>query len=99
MSCGLYALSTRTTLKHLTCSSVYAVLNTGLLIEEGFRPLSKCEIRWEVFRTYLVRKYLLIRVTFYADLKSAFLVDADSVPAFHVRSYIFQLIGHTIKFK
>ncbi len=50
MSCGLYALSTETTLTRFYCSAVYAVLDTGLLVEEVFCPLSKCETR-EVFRT------------------------------------------------
>ena len=50
MSCGLYALSTETTLTRFYCSAVYAVLDTGLLVEEVFCPLAKCETR-EVFRT------------------------------------------------
>ena len=49
VSSKLYALSTETTAKNIVSSAVYALLDTGLLIEEVYSPLSKCEIR-EVFQ-------------------------------------------------
>jgi hypothetical protein len=56
VSCGLYALSSRPVLKGGECSAVYALLHTGLLAEEVFFPLSKCEIR-EVFKNTIYKSY------------------------------------------
>ncbi len=53
VSRGLYALSIRPVMKGGDCSAVYALLHTGLLAEELFFPLSKCEIR-EVFKNTIL---------------------------------------------
>jgi len=45
VSCGLYALSPGTTVYPKYCSAVYALLDTGRIMEETFFPYAKFEIR------------------------------------------------------